>query len=96
MKLKIENATKKKTKKSKMRQKKDKKIENATKKKDKKSKMRQNTNKKPFGFCLCIVLSVWLYVGVCSCVYMWMRVFRLSQARNQKALAIVESVTNVY
>ena len=24
---------------------------------------------KPFGFRLCVIVSVWLYVGVCVCVY---------------------------
>ena len=25
--------------------------------------------KKPLGFRLCVVVSVWVYVGVCVCVY---------------------------
>ena len=34
-----------------------------------KSKIWQNTDKKPLGFRLCVVSSVWVYAGVCLCVY---------------------------
>ena len=61
-----------------------------------KSKMRQNTDKKPLGFRLCVVVSVWVYVGVRVCVCVWMCVFRKSQARNVKRWLLRKWVTNVY
>ena len=32
-------------------------------------KIRNNTDKKPLGFRSCVVVNVWVYVGVCVCVY---------------------------
>ena len=46
--------------------------------------MRQNADKKPLRFRLCVVVSMCVHVGVGVCVYVWMRVFKLSQARNVK------------
>ena len=43
-----------------------------------------NTDKKPLRFRLCVVVSMCVYMGVCVCVSVWMRVFKLSQARNLK------------
>ena len=48
--------------------------------------MRQNADEKPLRFRLFVVVSVWVYMGVGVCVYVWMRVFKLSQARNYKRL----------
>ena len=47
-----------------------------------KSKMRQNTDKKPLTFRLCVVVIMCGYMGVGVCVYVWMRVYKSSQARN--------------
>ena len=49
-----------------------------------KFKIRQNTDKKPLRFRLWVVVSMYVYMGVGVCVCVWMRVFRLSQARNLK------------
>ena len=40
--------------------------------------------KSPLRFRLYVFVSVWVYMGVGICVYVWMRVFKLSQARNVK------------
>ena len=57
------------------------KIENATKYKQK-SKMQRNADKKPLRFRLCVIGSVSVYMGVGVYVYVQMRVFSLSQARD--------------
>ena len=36
----------------------------------------------PLRFRLCVVVSMCVYMGVGVCVCVWMRVFKLSQARN--------------
>ena len=59
------------------------KIENVTKYRQK-SKMGQNTDKKPLRFRLCVVVSMCVYMSVGACVCVWMRVFKLSQARKVK------------
>ena len=59
------------------------KIENATKYRQK-SKIRQNADKKPLRFRLCVLVSMCVYMGVGAYVCMWLRVFKLSQARNLK------------
>ena len=57
---------------------------------DKKSKIRQNTDKKPLGFRMCGIVSVWVYVGVRVCVYVWMRVFLDKSGQQRKALTWAE------
>ena len=51
---------------------------------NRKSEMRQNTDKKSLRFLLCVVVSMCVYMGVGVCVCVWMRVFKLSLARNLK------------
>ena len=46
--------------------------------------MRQNADKMPLRFRLCLVVSMCVYMGAGVCVCMWMRVYKLSQARNLK------------
>ena len=53
--------------------------------------MRQNADKKPLRFRLCVVVSMCVYMGVGVCVCMWMRVFKLSQARNVKRYIYIYS-----
>ena len=71
------------------------KIKNATKYRQK-LKMRQNADKKPLRFCWCVVVSVWVYMGVGVCVYVWMRVFKLSQAKNVKWFTDDQHSHNIY
>ena len=51
-------------------------------------KIRQKADKKPLRSCLCVVVSICVYMGdgvcVCVCVCVWMRVFKLSQAKDIK------------
>ena len=62
------------------------KIENTTKYRQKIENATKYIQKKPLKFLLCVVVSLWVYVGVCVYVYEWMSVFKLSQARNVKRL----------